>query len=44
MILWLGTVIKESVEEIVEQGEEAESVSTILVMPRLIQLLNDFNE
>ena len=40
MILWLGTVIKESVEEIVEQGKEAESVSTILVMPRLIQLLN----
>ena len=40
MILWLGTVIKESVEEIVEQGKEAESVSTILVMPRLIPLLN----
>ena len=33
MILWLGTVIKESVEEIVEQGKEAEGVSTILVIP-----------
>ena len=44
MILWLGTVIKESVEEIVEQGKEAESVSTILVIPRLIPLLNYFNE
>ena len=43
MILWLGTVIKESVEEIVEQGKEAESVSTILVMPRLFTLLNYFN-
>ena len=42
MILWLGTVIKESVEEIVEQGKEAESVSTILVMPRLFPLLNYF--
>ena len=44
MILWLGTVIKESVEEIVEQGKEAESVSTILVMPRLFTLLNYFIE
>ena len=33
MILWLGTGIKESVEEIVEQGKEAEGVSTILVIP-----------
>ena len=39
MILWLGTVIKESVEEIVEQGKEAESVSLILVMPILVALL-----
>ena len=44
MILWLGTVIKESVEEIVEQGKEAESVSTILVMLRLFTLLNYFIE
>ena len=40
MILWLGTVIKESVEEIVEQGKEAESVSTILVVPILFPLVN----
>ena len=39
MILWLGTVIRESVEEIVEQGKEAENVSKILVMQRLIPLL-----
>ena len=44
MILWLGTVIKESVEEIVEQGKEAESVSTILIRPRLFPLSNYFIE
>ena len=40
MILWLGTVIKESVEEIVEQGKEAEGVSKILAIQILILLTN----
>ena len=40
MILWLGTVIKESVEEIVEQGKEAEGVSKILAIQTLILLTN----